>query len=300
MNKDFMRLFMEKTDFPQEARDFLTKAAGQMSEAKQEEAMAGTIQFYYENDFSAQLTQPLIEEMAQAAGLSPYTVWALFLIFAAETARKDYLSQGVSEEVFWDTFADVRYKALECKKVKGVWGNFVPFWYHIFYSCDIVKLGRLEYESRVYDSDLPAYTAGGASLKPGDKVRCIHIPSSGEDFGKEARLESYRRAYEFFKDELNGGPLICACHSWLLYPEYRNVLPETSNIVSFMDDFHIIRVDDGDFDDAWRVFGAEAEKAPADLPEDTSMQRAFKKHLLAGGKTGAALGILVFDGEKLV
>ena len=42
------------------------------------------------------------------------------------------------------------------------------------------------------------------------------------------------------------------------------------------------------------------EEEAEDLPEDTSMRRAFKKHLLAGGKTGAALGILVFDGEKLL
>lgn len=300
MNQNFMHLFMEKTDFPQEALEFLTQAAGRLTAAGQEEAMDGTIEFYYENDFDTRLTQPLIEEMAQAAGLNPYTVWELFLMFAAETARKDYLGQGISEEIFWDTFADVRYKALECKHVKGVWGNFVAFWYPIFFRCDIVKLGRLEYETQVYDSDLPAYTGGGATLKPGDKVRCIHIPSSGEDFSLEARLDSYRKAYEFFKDELDGGPLVCACHSWLLYPEYKNVLPETSNIVSFMGDFHILTVDDGDFDDEWRVFGADAGKAPAELPEDTSMRRAFKKHLMAGGKNGAALGILVFDGEKLV
>ncbi len=298
MNKDFLQLFMEKTGFPQEAKDALTQAADQLSKAGQEEAMAGAIAFYYENDFSAQTTQPLIEEMAQAAGLSPYTVWALFLIFAAETARRDYLDRGISEEIFWATFTDVRYKALECKANKGVWGNFVAFWYHIFFSCDIVKLGRLEYETRVYDG--PAGTVGGRALNPGDKVRCIHIPSSGEDFSKKARLASYKLAYDFFKDELDGGPLICACHSWLLYPEYKNVLPASSNIVSFMGDFTILETEDAGFDDAWRVFGADADKPADQLPEDTSMRRAFKKHLMAGGKTGAALGILAFDGEKLL
>lgn len=297
MNQEFLRLFMEKTDFPAEARAFLTGASAQLAKAGQEEAMAGTIRFYYENDFDTALTQPLIEDMAQESGLSPYTVWELFLIFAAESARKDYLGQNISEEIFWATFADMRYKVLECKRVKGVWGNFVAFWYPIFFRCDIVKLGRLEYETTVYKG--PERTVGGVALRTGDRVRSIHIPSSGEDFGKEARLASYRMAYEFFKDQLGGGPLVCVCHSWLLYPEYKNVLPETSNIVSFMGDFHIVEVDQGDFDDAWRVFGADADKAPADLPEDTSMRRAFKKHLMAGGKTGAALGVLVFDGEKL-
>lgn len=296
MNHEFLRLFMEKTAFPAEAQAFLTEAARQME--GQAEAMAGAIQFYYENDFDAALTQPLIEDMAQAAGLSPHTVWELFLIFAAETAREDYLSQGAGEEVFWATFADMRYKVLECKQVKGVWGNFVPFWYPIFFRCDIVKLGRLEYETTTYKG--PDRTIGGVTLRTGDRVRSIHIPSSGEDFSREARLDSYRMAYKFFQDQLAGGPLVCVCHSWLLYPEYKNVLPESSNIVSFMGDFHIVEEDHGSFDDRWRVFGADADKAPADLPEDTSMRRAFKKHLLAGGKTGAALGILVFDGEKLL
>lgn len=298
MNKEFLSQFMDKTGFPQEAKEALSQAADQLAAAQQQEAMDGAIQYYYENDFSTQLTQPLMDEMAQAAGLSTYTVWELFLIFAAETARKDYLEKGISEEIFYATFADMRYKALECKANKGVWGNFVAFWYPIFFSCDIVKLGRLEYETREYYG--PACTIGAYTLKPGDRVRGIHIPSSGEDFGKEARLASYQMAYEFFKDELNGGPLVCECHSWLLYPEYRKVLPEGSNIVSFMDDFTIIRTDDGAFEDAWRVFGADAEKPVEDWPEKTSMQRAFKKHVAAGGKTGAGLGVLVFDGEKLV
>ena len=35
-------------------------------------------------------------------------------------------------------------------------------------------------------------------------------------------------------------------------------------------------------------------------PEDTSMRRAFKNHVLSGGKTGHGHGIIVFDGEKIV
>ncbi len=58
MNHEFLRLFMEKTAFPAEAQAFLTEAARQME--GQTEAMAGAIQFYYENDFDTALTQPLI------------------------------------------------------------------------------------------------------------------------------------------------------------------------------------------------------------------------------------------------
>ena len=70
---------------------------------------------------------------------------------AAQRARRDYLAQGVCEEIFWDTFCDLRYKLLECKTIHGVWGNFVASWYPIFYTCQIVKLGRLEFENAVYE-----------------------------------------------------------------------------------------------------------------------------------------------------
>lgn len=298
MNKEFMLLLTEKTGFPAEAREAYSEAADVLERTGQAEAMDGAVEFYYENDFSTELAAPLIQDMAEKSGVPVYTVWGLFLAFAAENARQAYLDNGISEQVFWDTFCDLRYKVLECKANHGVWGNFVAFWYPIFYRCDIVKLGRLEYETDTYHG--PACTVAGHRLEVGQKLLSIHIPSSGEPFNAAARLESYKLAYDFFKDLRGDGPLVCKCHSWLLYPEYKNVLPATSNIVSFMDDFTIVEVDDGSFEDGWRVFGPDAGKPAADLPENTSMQRAFKKHLMAGGKTGCGLGILLFDGEKLL
>ncbi len=294
MNIDFLRLLMDRTGFPKEAEAAYIESAGRLDP----EAVDGAISFFYETDFDiAQLT-PLIEDISQSSGVSVHTVWGLFLAFAAERAHEDYLSQGISEQVFFDTFSDLRYKAVECMHNKGVWGTFVQFWYPIFYRCDIVKLGRLEYETITYDG--PAREVAGVRLCPGRKVANIHIPSSGEPFDLESRLQSYKLAYDFFKDIRGEGPLVCVCHSWLLYPEYRKVLSGSSNIVSFQDDFTILEIDDGSFRDAWRVFGPAADGPTGQLPEDTSMQRAFKQHLLAGGKNGSALGVLVFDGERLL
>lgn len=294
MNRDFLELLMERTGFPAEAQAAYNLAADKLDPA----AMDGAIDFFYENDFDIGLLTPLIEDMAENSGVSVHTVWGLFLAFAAERAHGDYIADGVSEKIFFDTFSDLRYKAIECMHNKGVWGTFVQFWYPIFYRRDIVKLGRLEYETITYDH--PAREVAGVTLRPGQKIGNIHIPSSGEPFDLDARIESYRLAYDFFKDMRGDGPLVCICHSWLLYPEYRRVLSGTSNIVSFQDDFTVLEIDDGAFDDAWRVFGPAADGPTAELPEDTSMQRAFKKHLLEGGKNGSALGVLVFDGERLL
>lgn len=300
MNKEFLQLLMEKTGFPEEAKAELLKSAGALTAAGQEEALDGAVEFFYENEFSISLTQPLVEEMAGIAGLSPYTVWMLLLIEASQRAREAFRQKSVPENIFWDTFSDLRCKALECKEIYDVWGTFVAFWYPIFYSGDLVKLGRLEYENTVYSRDEP-YTVGGFTVKKGDKVKNVHIPSSGEPFDQAARLASYKKAYEFFKDELNGGPLVCVCHSWLLYPEYGKILAPGSNFVSFQQDFHIVEREEAEeFDDAWRLFGRDYHKPLAQLPERTSMQRAFKKYFLGGGKPGEGAGILLFDGEKII
>lgn len=294
MNLEFLDLLMDKTGFPQEAREAYREAAAKLDAVKMEEA----IRHYYHVGFKLEEVQPLVEAMAQTGGVHVYTVWGLFLAFAAERAREDYAREGISEEVFWATFSDLRYKAIECKQVKGVWGTFVAFWYNIFYQVKIVKLGRLEYEFIQYKGE--ERTVAGVTLKPGDRVLNIHIPSSGEPFDQAARLESYRMAYAFEKARGHEGPLVCVCHSWLLYPGYREVLGEKSNIVGFMDDFTLAGAEDGEFEDAWRVFGGAAEGPVEELPEETSMQRKFKKYMQAGGKHGCGRGVLVFDGEKLV
>ena len=45
------------------------------------------------------------------------------------------------------------------------------------------------------------------------------------------------------------------CHSWLLFPENREILPETLNMVDFIGDFYIYDSEEYDvFHDKWRVF----------------------------------------------
>jgi len=196
----------------------------------------------------------------------------------------------------------LRYKAIGCKAVKGVWGIFVAEWYRIFFTCDIIKLGRLEFENNHYYYDTP-YSFGDIRLFNSEDiaVKSIHIPGAPEPFDKEARLDSYRKAYEFFKDELKGKPLVCICHSWLLFPEYKSILSPKSNIVSFMGDFDVFASHEQEkFEDGWRVFADKSELPPKKLPENTSLQKAFKKHLINDGKVGCGYGVLIFDGEKII
>ena len=304
MNLDFLKCFLSKTGFPDEARSALLDGALRLTEQTAQtggaDTLAAAVQLFYENSLDMELVRPCIQAAAEQSGVHPYMLWLLFLIEAAAPVRQAYTQKGIREELFWDTFTDLRYKAEECRAMYGIWGNFVSSWYPIFYSCDIIKLGRLEYENAVYPLDIP-YEKHGIALQKGTPVKSIHIPSSKEPFDASARLASYRLAYEFFQEELRGGPLVCMCHSWLLYPQNRQILGSASHVVDFMDDFDLIRAEaDPAFSNSWRIFGPDCTRPAKDLPERTSMQRAFKSWLCAGKETGYGLGILIFDGENIL
>ncbi len=138
-------------------------------------------------------------------------------------------------------------------------------------------MGRTLYKKRVRHQ----------ARRPG-KER-VHIPSSGEPFEEAARLASYRLAYEFFREELNGGPLVCVCDSWLLYPDYQQILSPSSNILSFQKDFrrHLLPHRRG----SPRYLAGVRRRLPKTAlpaPGKTSMQRAFKEYLLQGKRLGKA------------
>lgn len=288
MNYSFFDEFLNKTQFPAPACEFFTKLVNEIG------AEMDPILTFYEAAYDHDGTVPLVEDLAKKTGHSAYSIWMLLLILAAEKARPLYRS----EEYFWNTFCDLRYKAQECYDVHGIWGTFVARWYPIFYNGTIVKLGRMEYQLRPCPIKEPQ-TVMGITVHPGDPVIFLHIPTSFEPFDKAARLESYKQAWAYFCPD--GSPLVCLCASWLLYDGYEDVFAPGSNIASFRKDFHMLSSKPtDDFGNAWRVFGKDHKLPPEQLPENTSLQRAFKAHYLKGGTHGNGTGVIVFDGEKLL
>lgn len=288
MNRDFLVLFFDKTQFPEAAKEAILTAADQVS------GKIMPILALYEDGYNHEATIPLIKELAATTGIHEYTLWMVLLCLAAEKARPFYRS----EEIYWNTFCDLRYKAQECFDVYGIWGTFVAHWYPIFYNGTIVKLGRMEYQIKECPFKEPK-SALGITVNPGDTILALHIPTSFEPFDKAARLDSYHKAWEYFCPD--GSPLVCVCGSWLLYNGYEGVFAPGSNIDSFRKEFYMLSSKATDsFGNAWRVFGAD-HKLPADqLPERTSLQRAFKRYMLAGGVHGNGTGVIVYDGEKLL
>ena len=299
MNVQFMKLLMDKCNFPSAAKEFFCTLADKIKSCGLEAEFDSITNEYLKESMTEEADDAL-HVFSKKIGESRYSCWLLMLMLAAEEIKKKYDRRGVSDELFFDTFSDMRSKALECMEQKGVWGTFVPDWYGLFTTCRLLKFGCLEFQDDIYRLDEP-YTFEGITISKGDPIKGIHIPSSGEPFDKAARLDSYRRAWEFYHKESGDELLICECGSWLLFPDYEDCFAEGSNIKCFRRDFDIYeRETYVTFYDAWRLFGKGCELPIDEYPERTSLQRAFKKYLQKGGSFGEGKSMLIFDGERLL
>ena len=101
------------------------------------------------------------------------------------------------------------------------------------------------------------------------------------------------------KSRLKGGILPIECHSWMLFPNYREFLMSKKNIGEFISDYKLFGKFEVDkFYDAWRFFGKDADKA--ELPKNTSLQRFFADYIAPDKLYGYGKGIFLFDGENII
>ena len=257
------------------------------------------IEDFHQNGYQIKSSVEQRKALAQKAGVEFYTLNYVFLACASKKTYADYLKKGYTEDLFYETFEDLCYKLEECKEVKGVWGNFVEFWYPIFYRMDCFKLGRLEFEVIKYPKDEPT-TFGDVTLQKGDLLLSVHIPS-GAPLTKEARMESYRLAYYFFPQCIYEGKLVMICDSWLMFSGNKDIFSPTSNIHQFLDDWHILHSkEDPDYHDCWRLFGCNYQGNPDALPQNTGARRAMVAWLKEGKNSGTGLGLALFDGKNLI
>ncbi len=240
-----------------------------------------------------------LTELAEEKGVHPYTIHTVFLIACSSTLKIRYKKAGLPEELFLEAMKDLSYKVAECKELKGVHGTFVGSWNLRWFDISRFALGRFQYENGVLAEDYRG--KNGVEYPKGTRCVHIHIPSSKEPMDEEARLASYKKAYDFYQDELMDGVLVLHCTCWMLNPDNEKMLPEHSNIVGFYRDFDIYKqVKQADFHDGERMFGPKWYGEVKDLPEKTGLQRAYKKWLLDGNQLGVGKGVILFDGEKII
>lgn len=185
--------------------------------------------------------------------------------FACDTYEK-YQEAGIDEAIFWETFYDITIWCKHCYREHGVYGIASYDWFWRFFKLKIFRFGSLEFEEM--DDCISIHIPEGTSLKP-DKCQ-----------------EAIDRAYQWFGTDK---PFIC--HSWMLFPGLKALLPEDSNIMKFQKRFEITKIDYNEREAEWRIFGPIL-RIITDYPENTGLQRAAKKFLLEGGSLGVGYGVL--------
>ena len=230
--------------------------------------------------------------------LCTYTLDLIFLLDCTSYLLEKFRKNGFSDKVFYNTMQDIKYKVDECMNVKVVFGTFVINWYDRFFNSDFIGLGRLQYDITTHKKD--SLKVGKYTINDGDFILSCHIPSSGP-LTHELCINSYRLAYDLFRDRLSSGILPVHCSSWLLYPPYQAVFGENSNTARFAGGFEVYNVIYSDtFDDSWRIFNTEYSGDLSQLPSETYMQRSFIEYIKNGGTFGTGDGYLLFDGENII
>ena len=297
--ESFLIRFMEEQDYPNEAVDYFLSLNKRINEDEDlSQLMKSSIKDFYEDKISTHKLLEFCKTYAKQAGTHEYTLTQLFFMYCAKRLEERYIEECIDRNIYLATMNDLKCKLMECKEVYDIWGTFVGHWYPPFFKLERFALGRLQYEKIPFSEE--DYTKKGFTVHKGSVVYNSHIPSSGPLTEAEC-FDSYRKAYDFYKHELGDKPLAIVCNSWLLYPDNVKFFPKHSNILKFMSHFDIISYDTHEsFGDAWRVFGKEGLLPPTEWSAKTSLQKAYKDHLLSNGKTGTGFGILLFDGEKII
>ncbi len=235
-----------------------------------------------------------LDEIAELSGVHNYSLHMLYLIALSTHTRELYEEKNISYDIFLDSMSDLRAKLMECKELHGVWGTCVAIWEIDLFNLNLIALGRLQYELVEFEDE---YTCGEHSLQPDDIVLNMHIPSHGPLLYDDCKA-SFKKAAEHFKDCFKDRPVAFVCNSWLLYPEHSKFLPPNSNILKFMSFFDIIESNISEEKaDLWRVFYKDWKNDPADLPRNTSIQRAYADWLMKGNKIGTGYGVFFYEGE---
>lgn len=287
--------FCKEFGLPNEALEYLSEEYEKLKAVPSAFEAFSKYVSMYEKDYEMDFT-PIFDamgEISKVSGVKKYTLDYLYMISLVPHLKELYEQKGIAYEILYDSVCDLKWKIFECKELYKFWGTFVGWWTIGFFKLKRFAFGRLQFNLRTFSRD---FEHNGTVYKEGDIYLDVHIPSSGPLKYDEC-ISSYKRAAEFFKDYFVDKPIIFGCRSWILSSNNYKILPETSNVLSFMKDYTILeeKKDDNN-SNLWRIFGTfSLPSNPENLPQDTSLRRAFVKWLNNGNTIDEAFGILMYE-----
>ena len=210
-----------------------------------------------------------------------------FYLDWAVDVKEQYDALGIPDKVFWDSMKDLAIWAEDYQEKHGVPGFGEWGWVAATMTMWVFRLGRLQFQSDRLEEDL---ICGDRTYPAGTAILNVHIPA-GDPLDVEAVREAMDYAPRFYETHFGKTFTLFHCHSWLLSPQLKEILPEDSRILQFQNLFEVCWVDQ-ERQAEERVFGSLAED-PATYPEETSLQRKMKAALLEGKHFGMGCGIRV-------
>ncbi len=183
-------------------------------------------------------------------------------------AKAEYDCLGISEEIYVDTMAAFSRFVREHMESYGRYGFDRGFWTPRQVSAKLFRIGQLEYE---------------LTAREGEEIVSLHIPTDVDlrpEILRPSLQDGLKELYRIFP-ACAGQPVYC--HSWLLAPLLKELLPETSNILRFQEMFDI-EPDTAPGKDVLLWVFKNPKLPKEEYPENTSLQRKLKKFFLDGGE----------------
>ena len=245
------------------------------------------------NDVPPMEVQEMNVKLSEKLGINNLELHLAVLLTCGDVVKENFEKQNYSDELCWESSVDIKCKANETKDLCGFYGVSPFFWGVRVLRGELVKLGRLEFEERESDFD---FTVNGFSIKKGDIVLGMHIPTGGRMTPQEID-ESFELAYNFYNKKYDGW-MIVRCGSWIVYPPFQKLFKEGSNLWHFAKRFKMVHsIEDPEFKAAWRIFNTRDISNPDALPQDSSLRKAIAEYLKNGGIAGDGIGFTAYKPE---
>ncbi len=218
-----------------------------------------------------------VKEIKDCLGDDPDGIKMLTCMLKSSLKTYDYYKKwGISEEIFIATMKCFSRFINEHKEGYGNYAFDREWWTARQVPGQLFRIGELEYE---------------LVNEKGKRYVSLHIPSDAR-LRKDKIDESLHTAKAFILEKFpEYGSVDMICHSWLLSPTLKELLPEGSNILEFQSYFQIENT--GVEEREYMTWVFKRPDIPLkELPENTLLQKNLKSYLLAGGKVTDARGIL--------
>lgn len=234
-----------------------------------------------------------LHTLEEQTGIHSYTIDLLYLIAMMPLLKAHYIERGYPLR-YLDCFAsNLKSYIRDCQNTYDVCGTYIGWWLIAFFKLKLFSIGRLQYKPKVFLKD-----RGNEQfpLKEGQPYLDVHVPPDGP-LTPELCHASYAEAAEFFRQHFGYTEVIICASSWLLSPDLEDMLPARSNILAWAHDYTLLEVHiDENYHSLHFIFDIPSLPEDLnDLPDDSSLRRAVKAHLMAGNKLKTGFGAFRYE-----